>query len=173
MTAKEARVTVQIRKAVFPAAGLGSRFLPATRAQPKEMLPLVDKPIIQYGVEEALASGADQIIVVAGKYQHVIEAHFTPNKPLEDFLESQGKIDLLAEVRAVPCPATFTSVLEATPQGLGHAVLAAREAFDSEHRTLEIVVHINELARRGRLRVNHVIAQNDDKWFVADRLPCR
>ena len=132
MPAEEARVTVQIRKAVFPAAGLGSRFLPATKAQPKEMLPLVDKPIIQYGVEEALASGAAQIIVVAGKYQHVIEAHFTPNKPLEDFLESQGKTDLLAELRAVPCPATFTSVLEATPLGLGHAVLAAREAVGDE-----------------------------------------
>src|SRR5512145_1590992 len=90
-----------IRKAVFPAAGLGTRFLPATKAQPKEMLPLVDKPIIQYGVEEAVASGVDNIILVTGRGKNAIEDHFDRSVELESFLEARGKKDLLAEIRKV------------------------------------------------------------------------
>src|SRR5215510_1407326 len=90
-----------VRKAVFPAAGLGTRFLPATKAQPKEMLPLVDKPIIQYGVEEAVAAGADNIILVTGRGKNAIEDHFDVSIELESFLEARGKRDQLSEVRDI------------------------------------------------------------------------
>ena len=121
-----------IRKAVFPAAGLGTRFLPATKAQPKEMLPLVDKPIIQYGVEEALASGVDHVVLVTGQGKHAIEDHFNVDIELETLLESRGKLDLLAEIRSVPCPASVASVQQGEPLGLGHAVLVARELVGDE-----------------------------------------
>src|SRR5215207_10621273 len=88
-----------IRKAVSPAAGLGTRFLPATKAQPKEMLPLVDKPIIQYGVEEAVASGVENIIIVTGRGKNAIEDHFDVNIEPESFLQQRGKLDLLDEIR--------------------------------------------------------------------------
>ncbi len=88
-----------VRKVVFPAAGLGTRFLPATKAQPKEMLPLVDKPIIQYGVEEAVLSGIDNIIIVTGRGNNAIEDHIDENIELESFLQQRGKLDLLAEIR--------------------------------------------------------------------------
>src|SRR6201993_4684604 len=94
-------MTMKVCKAVFPAAGLGTRFLPATKAQPKEMLPLVDKPIIQYGVEEALAAGCDQIIIVTGRGKTAIEDHFDQSYELEKLLEEKGKSDLLAIVRAI------------------------------------------------------------------------
>ena len=90
-----------VRKAVFPAAGLGTRFLPATKAQPKEMLPLVDKPIIQYGVEEALASGVDNIILVTGRGKNAIEDHFDVSWELEQVLSSRGKTDVLDEMRRI------------------------------------------------------------------------
>src|SRR5664279_3522263 len=91
----------KVRKAVFPAAGLGTRFLPATKAQPKEMLPIVDKPIIQYGVEEALQSGIQNIIIVTGRGKSAIEDHFDVSFELENILETRGKKDLLAIVRSV------------------------------------------------------------------------
>jgi len=91
----------KVRKAVFPAAGLGTRFLPATKAQPKEMLPLVDKPLIQYGVEEALHSGIQNIIIVTGRGKSAIEDHFDVSFELENMLEMRGKKDLLSIVRSV------------------------------------------------------------------------
>src|SRR5436853_3613909 len=94
-------VNTSVRKAVFPAAGLGTRFLPATKSQPKEMLPLVDKPIIQYGVEEAIDSGVDQIILVTSHGKHAIEDHFDVSVELESWLESRGKTDLLKDVREI------------------------------------------------------------------------
>ena len=94
-------MTATIRKAIFPAAGLGTRFLPATKAQPKEMLVLVDKPVIQYGVEEAVASGVDNIVIVTGRGKNAIEDHFDVNIELESFLEQRGKKDQLAEVRKI------------------------------------------------------------------------
>src|SRR5215213_5411777 len=90
-----------IRKAVFPAAGLGTRFLPATKAQPKEMLVLVDKPVIQYGVEEAVASGISNIVIVTGRGKNAIEDHFDVNVELESFLQQRGKTEQLAEVRRI------------------------------------------------------------------------
>src|SRR5258707_9726 len=93
---------MRVRKAVFPAAGLGTRFLPATKAQPKEMLPIVDKPIIQYGVEEALAAGCDQIIIITGRGKSAIEDHFDVSYELEKMLEERKKTELLTIARQVP-----------------------------------------------------------------------
>ena len=121
-----------IRKAVFPAAGLGTRFLPATKAQPKEMLPLVDKPIIQYGVEEAVAAGIDNIILVTGRGKNAIEDHFDVSVELETFLESRGKKDLLAEIRKVSNLINFCYVRQGEPLGLGHAVLVTRPLVGEE-----------------------------------------
>ncbi|MDR3749221.1 MAG: UTP--glucose-1-phosphate uridylyltransferase GalU [Acidobacteriota bacterium] len=114
-------------KAVFPAAGLGTRFLPATKALPKEMMPLVDKPIIQYGVEEALASGCDQIIIVTGRGKIAIEDHFDVSYELEKMLEERGKADLLAIVRQISEMVHIAYVRQKEAMGLGHAVLMARE----------------------------------------------
>jgi UTP--glucose-1-phosphate uridylyltransferase len=116
-----------VRKAVFPAAGLGTRFLPATKAQPKEMLPLVDKPIIQYGVEEAIASGCDQIIMVTGRGKTAIEDHFDVSYELEHMLEERGKTDLLDVVRRISDMIHLSYVRQKEALGLGHAVFMARE----------------------------------------------
>jgi len=120
------------RKAVFPAAGLGTRFLPATKAQPKEMLPLVDKPIIQYGVEEALAAGCDQIIIVTGRGKSAIEDHFDVSYELEKMLEERGKTDLLKIVRQISDLIHIAYVRQKEALGLGHAVLTARELVGDE-----------------------------------------
>jgi UTP--glucose-1-phosphate uridylyltransferase len=117
---------------VFPAAGLGTRFLPATKAQPKEMLPLIDKPIIQYGVEEAVASGADHIIIVTGRGKNAIEDHFDVSVELETFLESRGKREQLAEVRQISAMLNVSYVRQGEPLGLGHAVLVARPLVGDE-----------------------------------------
>jgi UTP--glucose-1-phosphate uridylyltransferase len=121
-----------VRKAVFPAAGLGTRFLPATKAQPKEMLPLVDKPIIQYGVEEALASGINNMILVTGRGKNAIEDHFDVSVELETFLESRGKTELLAEIRKISNLINFSYVRQGEPLGLGHAVLVTRMLVGTE-----------------------------------------
>src|SRR3954452_3484823 len=121
-----------IRKAVFPAAGLGTRFLPATKAQPKEMLPLVDTPIIQYGVEEALASGVDNIILVTGRGKNAIEDHFDVSVELEKFLEARGKKELLAQIRKISNLITSAYVRRGEPLGLGHAVLVTRNLVGDE-----------------------------------------
>jgi UTP--glucose-1-phosphate uridylyltransferase len=121
-----------VRKAVFPAAGLGTRFLPATKAQPKEMLPLVDKPIIQYGVEEAVASGVDNIILVTGRGKNAIEDHFDVSVELETFLEARGKREQLDEIRKISNMINFAYVRQGEPLGLGHAVLVTRELVGNE-----------------------------------------
>src|SRR5918993_90222 len=121
-----------VRKAVFPAAGLGTRFLPATKAQPKEMLPLVDKPIIQYGVEEALAAGVANIILVTGRGKNAIEDHFDVSVELETFLEARGKTDLLAEIRKISNLINFSYVRQGEPLGLGHAVLVTKALVGDE-----------------------------------------
>ncbi len=113
----------KVRKAVFPAAGLGTRFLPATKAQPKEMLPLVDKPIIQYGVEEALAAGCDQIIMVTGRGKSAIEDYFDHSYELEHMLEHRGQTELLGIVRQVSDMIHVAYVRQKEALGLGHAVL--------------------------------------------------
>jgi len=125
-------MTMRVRKAVFPAAGLGTRFLPATKAQPKEMLPLVDKPIIQYGVEEALAAGCDQIIIITGRGKQAIEDHFDVSYELEKMLEEKGKKDLLKIVRQISELIHVAYVRQKEAMGLGHAVLMARELVGNE-----------------------------------------
>ncbi len=122
----------RLRKAVFPAAGLGTRFLPATKAQPKEMLPLVDKPIIQYGVEEAMASGCDQIIIVTGRGKNAIEDHFDVSYELEKMLEERGKTDLLTIVRQISDMVRVSYVRQKEALGLGHAVLMAKDMVGDE-----------------------------------------
>src|ERR1700685_1875575 len=122
----------KVRKAVFPAAGLGPRFLPATKAQPKEMLPLVDKPIIQYGVEEALHSGIQNIIIVTGRGKSAIEDHFDVSFELEHLLETRNKKDLLAIVRQVSDMIDICYIRQKEALGLGHAVLRAHELVGEE-----------------------------------------
>jgi UTP--glucose-1-phosphate uridylyltransferase len=125
-------VASSVRKAVFPAAGLGTRFLPVTKAQPKEMLPLVDKPIIQYGVEEAVASGIDNIILVTGRGKNAIEDHFDVSVELESFLEARGKREQLDEIRKISNMINFAYVRQGEALGLGHAVLVTRELVGHE-----------------------------------------
>src|SRR6267154_1307130 len=122
----------KVRKAVFPAAGLGTRFLPATKAQPKEMLPLVDKPIIQYGVEEALHSGIRNIIIITGRGKSAIEDHFDVSFELENLLESRNKKDLLKIVRQVSDLIDVSYIRQKEALGLGHAVLRARDLVGPE-----------------------------------------
>ena len=125
-------MSAKIRKAVFPAAGLGTRFLPATKAQPKEMLPLVDKPTIQYGVEEACDSGVPNIVIVTGRGKNAIEDHFDVSKELEAFLESRGKKDLADEVRKITESINVSYVRQGEPLGLGHAVLVTETIVGDE-----------------------------------------
>ena len=122
----------KVRKVVIPAAGLGSRFLPATKAMPKEMLPVVDKPIIQYAVEEAVASGIEQVIIVTGRSKASMEDHFDIAYELEATLRERGKTDLLREARKVSDLASVSYVRQREPLGLGHAVLAARDLVGDE-----------------------------------------
>jgi len=122
----------KVRKAVFPAAGLGTRFLPATKSIPKEMLALVDKPIIQYGVEEAIAAGCDEIIIVTGRGKGAIEDHFDKSYELDALLESRGKKELLEISRRISGMARVVSVRQKEALGLGHAVLVARELIGDE-----------------------------------------
>ena len=121
-----------IRKAVFPAAGLGTRFLPATKAQPKEMLPVVDKPIIHYGVEEAVAAGIDQIIVVTGRDKRAIVDHFDISFELEHYLKDRGKTRELQVVRKISDMVDITYIHQKEPLGLGHAVLMAKDVVGNE-----------------------------------------
>jgi UTP--glucose-1-phosphate uridylyltransferase len=122
----------KVRKAVFPAAGFGTRFLPATKSIPKEMLALVDKPIIQYGVEEALAAGCDQIVIVTGRGKSAIEDHFDISYELEATLEKRGKTELLAVSRQVSQMVQLSYVRQKEAMGLGHAVLMARDLVGDE-----------------------------------------
>jgi len=125
-------MTAKVRKAVFPAAGLGTRFLPATKAQPKEMLPLVDKPLIQYAVEEAVRSGIRNILIITGRGKSAIEDHFDVSFELEHALGSRNKRDLQAAVRSVSDMVEFAYVRQKEALGLGHAVLRARDLVGSE-----------------------------------------
>ncbi|MFI5254813.1 MAG: UTP--glucose-1-phosphate uridylyltransferase GalU [Candidatus Limnocylindrales bacterium] len=123
---------MRVRKAVFPAAGWGTRFLPATKAQPKEMLPLVDKPVIQYAVEEAVAAGIEQVIIVTSSQKRAIEDHFDSNYELEQILEARGDIETLRRVRHISDLAQVSYVRQKEQLGLGHAVLMARELVGHE-----------------------------------------
>ncbi|MBP6002578.1 MAG: UTP--glucose-1-phosphate uridylyltransferase GalU [Pyrinomonadaceae bacterium] len=125
-------MTNKIRKAVFPAAGLGTRFLPATKASPKEMLPLVDKPLIQYSVEEAVASGIESILIITGRDKSAIENHFDISYELEQMLTEKGKTEMFEEVRAISDIAKISYTRQKQALGLGHAIYQAKDFVGNE-----------------------------------------
>lgn len=144
-----------IRTAVFPVAGRGTRFLPATKASPKEMLPVVDKPLIQYAVEEALEAGASRLVFITGASKRAIEDHFDSDQELEHMLEAQGKSDLLNQIRSVlPSYAACIFIRQPAPLGLGHAVLCAQPAVGAE----PFFVHLADDLIRGAPGCLHQMA---------------
>src|SRR6266542_3364025 len=175
----------KVRKAVFPAAGLGTRFLPATKAQPKEMLPLVDKPIIQYGVEEAIQSGIQNMIIVTGRGKSAIEDHFDVSFELENLLESRGKKDLLSIVRNISDMITVSYVRQKEALGLGHAVMRASElvgeepfavvladdVIDAETPCLRQLLDVYSFFRAPVLAVMEVPADSISNYGVIDGEP--
>ena len=132
LTVEEGKTMSKIRKAVIPAAGFGTRFLPATKATPKEMLPIVDKPTIQYIVEEALQSGIQEILIISGHAKRAIEDHFDSSPELEMHLKEHGKLDLLEEVRKISS-VSIHYIRQKHMNGLGDAILYARAFMDHEH----------------------------------------
>ena len=160
-----------IRKAVFPAAGLGTRFLPATKAQPKEMLTLVDKPIIQYGIEEAVASGFTDIILVTSRGKSVIEDHFDMSFELETMLAAKGKLALLEEVRKVSRLVNFSSVRQAEPLGLGHAVLMAKGLVGDEPFAVVLGDDIFDADPPALKQMTDVFAQVNAPVIAVERVP--
>ena len=160
-----------VRKAIFPAAGLGTRFLPATKAQPKEMLPLVDKPIIQYGVEEAVASGVDNIILVTGRGKNAIEDHFDVSVELESFLEARGKREQLAEIRKISNMINFAYVRQGEPLGLGHAVLVARELVGNEPFAVILADDVIDANPPAIKQLINVFQQLDGPVLAVERVP--
>jgi UTP--glucose-1-phosphate uridylyltransferase len=175
----------KVRKAVFPAAGLGTRFLPATKAQPKEMLPLVDKPLIQYGVEEAIHSGIQNMIIVTGRGKSAIEDHFDVSFELEQLLESRGKKDLLSVVRNVSDMIDVAYIRQKEALGLGHAVLRAKElvgqesfavvlsddVIDAETPCLRQLLDIHEFFAAPVLAVMEVPKESLSSYGVVDADP--
>jgi UTP--glucose-1-phosphate uridylyltransferase len=160
-----------VRKAVFPAAGLGTRFLPATKAQPKEMLPLVDKPIIQYGVEEAVASGANNIILVTGRGKNAIEDHFDVSIELESFLESRGKKDQLAEIRKISSMMNLAYVRQGEPLGLGHAVLVTRDLVGDEPFAVILADDVIDADPPATAQLIKVFERLDGPVLAVERVP--
>src|SRR5690348_13257639 len=170
-----------IRTAVFPVAGRGTRFLPATKASPKEMLQVVDKPLIQYAVEEALSAGATRLVFITGASKRAIEDHFDSDQELEHMLEAQGKCDLLNQLRSVlPSYASCIYIRQAAPLGLGHAVLCAQPAVGaepffvhladdlirSEVACLAQMAHVYEAKRASILAVESVPRTDTDKYGI-------
>ncbi len=160
-----------VRKAIFPAAGLGTRFLPATKAQPKEMLPLVDKPIIQYGVEEAVASGIDDIILVTGRGKNAIEDHFDVSVELETFLESRGKTDLLGEIRKISNLINVAYVRQGEALGLGHAVLVARAFVRNEPFAVILADDVIDANPPALAQMLNVFDEVDGPVLLVERVP--
>jgi UTP--glucose-1-phosphate uridylyltransferase len=181
------RSVTAVRKAVFPAAGLGTRFLPATKAQPKEMLPLVDKPIIQYGAEEALASGIKDIVIVTGKGKNAIEDHFDVSVELETFLEKRGKLDVLTEIRQISNLINVSYVRQGEPLGLGHAVLVTRtlvgdepfavvlsdDVIDARPPALRQMIDVFEEMRGPVLAIEEVPRENVSSYGIIDAVEVR
>jgi len=164
-------MTSSVRKAIFPAAGLGTRFLPATKAQPKEMLPLVDKPIIQYGVEEALASGVENIIIVTGRGKNAIEDHFDVAFELETFLEARGKTDLLAEIRKISDLINVAYVRQGEPLGLGHAVLMTAPLVGNEPFAVILADDVIDAEPPALAQMIKVFEEVDGPVILVERVP--
>ena len=161
----------QIRKVVFPAAGLGTRFLPATKAQPKEMLPLVDKPIIQYGVEEAVSAGVNNVILVTGRGKNAIEDHFDVSVELESFLEQRGKSDQLAEIRKISNLINFSYVRQGEPLGLGHAVLVTRNLVGDEPFAVILADDVIDATPSALAQMIQVYQETDSPVLLVERVP--
>jgi UTP--glucose-1-phosphate uridylyltransferase len=165
-------VASPVRKAVFPAAGLGTRFLPATKVQPKEMLPLVDKPIIQYGVEEAAAAGVEDIVIVTGRGKSAIEDHFDVSTELETFLDARGKGELAAEVRSIARLVRSVSyVRQGEPLGLGHAVLSARPLVGEEPFAVILADDVIDAAPSALAQMLDVYNEVDGPVILVERIP--
>ena len=174
--------TARVGTAVLPAAGLGTRFLPATKAVPKELLPLVDKPALQYGIEECARAGIDDVVLVTSRGKASMEDHFDRDALLEQALEAKGKDDLLAAVRHVQQLATITSVRQPEPLGLGHAVLMAAEhvgdrsfavllpddIIDPADHVLERMIELHEQSGRGVVCVIEVPDDETHRYGVVD-----
>jgi UTP--glucose-1-phosphate uridylyltransferase len=160
-----------VRKAVFPAAGLGTRFLPATKAQPKEMLPLVDKPIIQYGVEEAVESGVRNIVFVTSHGKTTMEDHFDVSTELETFLDARGKQDLLDDVRRVSGLADVAAVRQGEPLGLGHAVLVTRHLVGDEPFAVILPDDVIDAAPPALAQMIKVFDQVQGPVILVERMP--
>jgi UTP--glucose-1-phosphate uridylyltransferase len=162
---------MKLRKAVFPAAGLGTRFLPATKAQPKEMLPLVDKPIIQYVIEEAVAAGLTNIIIVTGRGKNAIEDHFDVSYELEKLLQERGKHDLLEQVRAISNMINVSYVRQGETLGLGHAVMVARDLVGDEPFAVMLGDDIIDAAVPCMKQMVEVFERVGDPVIAAYRVP--
>jgi UTP--glucose-1-phosphate uridylyltransferase len=156
---------------VFPAAGLGTRFLPATKAQPKEMLPLVDKPTIQYGVEEAVAAGISNIILVTGRGKNAIEDHFDVSAELESFLESRGKTAQLEEIRSISRLINVSYVRQGEPLGLGHAVLVAENVVAGEPFAVVLADDVIDAEPAGLKQMIDVYERVDGPVIAVERVP--
>jgi len=176
---------MRIRKAVLPAAGLGTRFLPATKAQPKEMLPIVDKPTIQYVVEEAAASGIEDIIIVTGRGKNAIEDHFDRSLELEIALERKGKSEQLQEIQRISELTSFCYVRQKEPLGLGHALLVARafvgnepfavllgdDIIDAETPCLRQMISAFDMYRSSIIAVQQVSREETSSYGIIDHKP--
>ena len=175
-----------VKTVVFPVAGRGTRFLPATKASPKEMLPIVDKPLIQYAVDEALAAGADTLVFITGSSKRAIEDHFDTNSELEAVLQAQGKLELLDALRGIlPSWATCVYIRQPAPLGLGHAVLCARpvvgeapfmvhladDLIDAEVPCLKQMVAAHQAHGGSILGVQNVPPQDTDKYGIVSLVP--
>src|SRR5690625_3531918 len=173
---------MNVRKAIIPAAGLGTRFLPATKAQPKEMLPIVDKPTLQYIIEEAVQSGIEEILIITGRNKKSIEDHFDKSVELEIALESTGKYDLLEQVRNISDMVNIHYIRQKEPKGLGHAILCARsfignepfavllgdDIVDSREPCLKQMIDIYDQFKTTILGVQDVAQEHVDKYGIVD-----
>ncbi|MGB5822455.1 MAG: UTP--glucose-1-phosphate uridylyltransferase GalU [Proteocatella sp.] len=173
---------MKITKAVIPAAGLGTRFLPATKAQPKEMLPIVDKPTIQYIIEEAVKSGITEILIITGRNKRAIEDHFDRSIELELELQAKGKMDILEEVQAISEMVHIQYIRQKMPKGLGHAVLCAKsfvgnepfavllgdDVVDSEKPCLKQLMDMHDKYDASVLGVQQVDLENVNKYGIVD-----
>lgn len=176
---------MRIRKAIIPAAGLGTRFLPATKAQPKEMLPIVDKPTIQYVVEEAAASGIEDIIIVTGRGKDAIENHFDRSLELQIALARQGKEEQVREIEQISDLASFCYIRQEEPLGLGHAILTAKalignepfavllgdDIIDAEVPCLAQMISTFERYRSSIIAVQQVAKKETGSYGIIDPMP--
>lgn len=176
---------MKVRKAIIPAAGLGTRFLPATKAQPKEMLPIVDKPTIQYIIEEAIESGIEDIIIVTGRGKRTIEDHFDKSYELEDILKKKGQDDLLSLVQDISNLVNIHYIRQKEPKGLGHAIYCAKsfignepfavllgdDIVDAEIPCLKQMIDVFDKYNTSIIGVQHVPEDDVSKYGIVDCIP--